>query len=467
MLKIKCTMKQIVVLTLIASVVAGGAFAKGADQRTPSRKNAVLIIADDMGLDMGTYGNTHIKTPNLDKLAERGTLFTNAFATVSSCSPSRSVLLSGLYSHTNGVYGLAHGVHNQHFLPDVKTLPTLLKGDNVTVGLVGKKHLLPSDQLSFDIELEPERPGQRAPERLAQGVQKFINRAQGKSFFLVVGFSDPHRDKDGFGTSGGEEPPLHRLDDVEIPQHLPDILEVRRDLAEYYRAVERLDKGVGLIVDTLAKTGQDKDTLIIFLSDNGRPFPGAKTTLYDEGIHLPLIVVSPNSAAKGIKNDAMVSWIDIAPTVLDWFSDKSKVELPGKSLLAIIGDEHDVDRNTVFASHSLHEIDQYFPMRAVRTRRFLYISNLSYQLPYPVSGDVQQSKSWKSIVSNGSNLGHRKMDDFLHRPAEELYDLIQDPEQINNIASDPAYEKDLKTMREQLREFREKTNDPWLPHTDF
>lgn len=466
MLRINGIIWQLLACALLALSTPSAAVATETAGKSV-RRNAILIIADDMGLDMGAYGNTHIKTPNLDKLAAKGTLFTNAFATVSSCSPSRSVLLSGLYSHTNGVYGLAHGVHNQHFLPSVKTLPALLKNDNVTVGLVGKKHLLPDAQLSFDRELEPERSGQRAPERLANATRQFIDETKKKPFFLVVGFSDPHRDKDGYGTSGGAEPPMHNVDDVDVPRHLPDIQEVRQDLAEYYRAVERLDSGVGMILDGLAKTGRDKDTLIIFLSDNGRPFPGAKTTLYDEGIHLPLIVVSPDAASRGVKNDAMVSWIDIAPTVLDWFHDKSRNNLPGKSLLTLVDKPHDEAREAVFASHSLHEIDQYYPMRAVRTHRFLYINNLAYQLPYPISGDIQQSKSWKAIVASGNDLGHRKMDAFMHRPSEELYDLDKDPEQVNNVAADLAYQQDLKSMRDLLNAFRARTNDPWMPHSDF
>lgn len=465
-MRFNMTMWSVLVLALFAAPTNSAAIAENAEHQS-ARRNAILIIADDMGLDMGAYGNTHIKTPNLDRLAARGTLFSNAFATVSSCSPSRSVLLSGLYSHTNGVYGLAHGVHNQHFLPSVQTLPTLLKKDNVTVGLVGKKHLLPDSQLSFDQELEPESPGQRSPERLATAAKQFIGDARGKPFFLVVGFSDPHRDKDGFGTSGGAEPPMHQPVDVEIPRHLPDLPGVREDLTEYYRAVERLDKGVGMIFDELARANCEKDTLVIFLSDNGRPFPGAKTTLYDEGIHLPLLVVSPEAKSVGIKNDSMVSWIDIAPTILEWFKDKSKKDLPGRSLLPIVDKAHDSERAAVFASHSFHEIDQYFPMRAVRTRQFLYINNLASQLDYPISGDIQQSKSWKAMIANRSDLGHRKMENFLHRPAEELYDLDKDPEQINNVATFFPYQETLKSMRTLLNDFRAKTHDPWLPHTEF
>ena len=143
-------------------------------------RNVLLIVADDQGRDLGVYGNPVLRTPNLDALAARGTLFTNAFATVSSCSPSRSVIYTGLYSHSNGMYGLAHDVHNQHLLPTVRTLPQYLKAAGYRTGLVGKKHILPESALAFDEELAPERPGNRDVAFMAGEARKFISRSGGK-----------------------------------------------------------------------------------------------------------------------------------------------------------------------------------------------------------------------------------------------------------------------------------------------
>jgi N-sulfoglucosamine sulfohydrolase len=164
-------------------------------------RNVVLIIADDQGRDLGVYGNPVLRTPNLDRLAARGTLFTSAFATVSSCSPSRSVIYTGLYSHSNGMYGLAHDVHNQHLLPSVRTLPQYLKAAGYRTGLVGKKHILPESQLPFDEELAPERPGNRDVAFMADEARKFISRNAGKPFLLIVGYSDPHRAEENFGNT--------------------------------------------------------------------------------------------------------------------------------------------------------------------------------------------------------------------------------------------------------------------------
>jgi N-sulfoglucosamine sulfohydrolase len=432
-------------------------------------RNVLLIVADDQGRDLGVYGNPVLRTPNLDALAARGTLFTNAFATVSSCSPSRSVIYTGLYSHSNGMYGLAHDVHNQHLLPTVQTLPQYLKAAGYRTGLVGKKHILPESALPFDEELAPERPGNRDVAFMAGEARKFISRSAGKPFLLIVGYSDPHRAPENFGNTQTWPQVARATYDpakVIVPAHLPDLPEVRRDLAQYYESVSRLDSGVGLLLDVLRDTKHEGDTLVVYLSDNGRAFPGAKTTLYDEGIHLPLIVWSPKQQKHGVRNDAMVSWIDILPTVLDWTGvpAPSTQQLPGRSILPILEQSHPPGWERVFASHGFHEIQQYYPMRALRTREHKYIVNLAAPLEFPIAGDIASSPTWRAIVARPSvGLGARSMQAFLHRPTEELYDLRKDPAEVNNLAGDAAHRAVLERMRAELQKFRVDTHDPWLP----
>jgi len=460
--------------------------------------NVVLIIADDQGLDLAAYGNRTVRTPNLDALAARGTLFSDAYSTVSSCSPSRSVILSGLYSHSNGMYGLAHDIHNQHFLPWVETLPQWLKSAGYRTALVGKKHLLPDSALPFDAELAPERPGVRDVAFMAQEAHKFITaHDERRPFLLVVAFSDPHRAAQNFGNTR-TWPSVERVTydprSVAIPPHLPDLPAVREDIAQYYESISRLDSGVGLLLDVLRSTKHAQDTLVIYLSDNGRAFPGAKTTLYDAGIHLPLIIALPErtseapaeltseappdptsepgevreggSDGQASRNDAMVSWIDIAPTILDWTGARGPqgYTLPGRSLLPILAQEHPVGWDRIYASHGFHEIQQYYPMRALRTRRYKYILNLASALSYPIAGDIESSPSWRAISEQPTaGLGGRSLQDFLHRPGEELYDLAEDPHEVHNLAGDPAHRAVLERMRAELAQFRAATHDPWLP----
>lgn len=434
-------------------------------------RNVLLIISDDQGIDLGVYGNKVVRTPNIDRLAARGTAFTQGFATVSSCSPSRSVILTGLYSHSNGMYGLAHDIHNQHLLPWVKTLPRLLKAAGYRTGLVGKKHILPDQALPFDAELAPEQPGNRDVAFMADEAKRFMEASPEKPFFLVVGYSDPHRAPKNFGNTR-DWPRVPRRtyapSQVVVPPHLPDVPEVREDLAQYYESLSRLDSGVGLLLDALHAARSAENTLIVYVSDNGRPFPGAKTTLYDEGIHLPLIIAAPAQHKRGVRNEAMVSWIDIAPTILEWTgaAGPEAYRLAGRSLLSILEQTRPTGWDRIFASHGFHEIQQYYPMRALRTRQHKYILNLAAGVTYPIAGDIQSSPSWHAIQARPAvGLGARTLEAFLHRPAEELYDLSKDPHEIRNLANDPAHRAVLDRMRADMAEFRAATHDPWLPGT--
>ena len=449
-----------------ATLAAGVAFAPGAQAAAPPRqRNILLLISDDQGLDLGCYG-VPIKTPRLDRLAREGTRFAQGFAAVSSCSPSRAVINTGLYTHQNGMYGLQHDVHHQSLLDGIETLPAILRRAGYATALVGKKHVGPDSAFPYEAELVPERSGIRDVRELAIAASSFIRSTNDRPFFVTVAYSDPHRAAVDYGNDRrwpGVKPVAYDPKSVPIPRHLPDIPAVRGDLAEYYESLSRLDTGVGMILDDLAETGRADETLVIFLSDNGRPFGGAKTNLYDPGLHLPLIIRAPG-ATPGV-NQAMVSWVDIAPTILDYagVAPPTRYPLSGASLMPLLGKTGAAGRDAVFASHDFHEINQYYPMRSVRTHTHSYIANLAHPLDYPIAGDVAGSPSWKAISADPSiRLGNRTQAAYLKRPAEELYDLTRDPDEIVNVAGDPAYATVLADLRQRLLKMRTATRDPWL-----
>jgi N-sulfoglucosamine sulfohydrolase len=452
-----------------AVVAAAGIAPRTSAQSTAGNRprNILLIIADDQGYDMSCVG-TPVQTPVLDRLAGEGTLFTDAYATVSSCSSSRSTLFTGLYSHTNGMYGLAHDVHNFSLLDDVKTVPWMLKQVGYATALVGKKHVKPDALLPYDAWLAPEESGNRDVAFMAHEAGRWLQAQGSTPFFLTVGYSDPHRAPINFGNTRDwpeVETRHYSPADVQIPPHLPNLPGVRADLAEYYTSVSRLDGGVGLLLDRLKETGHEQDTLVIYLSDNGRPFPGAKDALYTEGIHLPLIVRAPGAKAS-VRNRAMASWIDVAPTILDWAGVKPPADyryaLPGRPLLPILDQADPPGWDRIFATHSFHEINQYYPTRAIRTRRYSYYLNLEPTLAFAISGDMEVSPAWKAIVATpGAKLGKRSVHAYLHRPAEELYDLQTDPLELSNLIGKPAQASALADLRRQLDEWRTATHDPW------
>jgi N-sulfoglucosamine sulfohydrolase len=438
-------------------------------------KNVLLLVADDMGLTAGCYGDAVAKTPNIDALAKSGTRFTHAFASVASCSPSRATLLTGMPTHQCGQYGLAHATHNQHSFRNVKGLPALLGPAGYKTGVIAKLHVQPKEVYPFDVEM----PGNgRNPVQIAEQAKKFVAEAGDNPFFLLVGFTDPHRAAKGFANDGKYPPevPAIKFDasKVPVPYHLPDTPEVRAELAEYYQSVARLDHGVGMVLKVLEDAKQLDSTLVIFLSDNGIPFPGAKTTLYDAGVHLPLIVRRPGQKA-GVACSAMASWTDITPTVLDWCGvkpapvGKKDAPLPGRSLLPLLEKEKAEGWDLVFGSHQFHEVTMYYPMRMVRSRTHKYILNLAHGLDYPFASDLWGSDMWQGVRKRGDKLmGQREVLKFVRRPKEELYDLTNDPNELNNLLADPkwrdtpANETLYAVHKNWLADWRKKTNDPWL-----
>lgn len=454
--------------TFLSTTACAAIASQLANAQSQPRRNILFIIADDQGLELGCYGNTTIKTPHLDNLAANGVRFTHGFAAVSSCSPSRSVMQTGLFNHTNGQYGLAHGLHNQSTLEWVESIPKLLKKSGYKTCIIGKKHVKPESVYPFDVSIEGTViKGNRDVAAMAQKAGEFIRSVGDSPFYLTVGYSDPHRALKGFGNSSsytGVEPVVYDPAKVRLPYFLPDYPEVRQDLADYQQSVSRLDAGIGLLMKELKDSGRDKDTLVIYVSDNGIPFPGAKTTLYDSGIRLPLIVNVPNLEKRGIVNDAMISWIDLMPTILEWANVKGseKYQLPGRSFLSILNQEKSSGWDEVYASHTMHEVTNFYPMRAVRTRRFKYITNLEWQIPYPLAADITYSPTWKVIKEkNPDKIGEVSLKTYLNRPFEELYDLEKDPHELRNVAGDPAYAANLKELGEKLQAFRIKTKDPW------
>ena len=453
-------------LRSVAGIAAGVAIGSAAPaQHRSKRRNVLLMISDDQGLDLGCYG-TKITTPRIDQLASEGTRFTQGFAAVSSCSSSRAVINTGLYTHQNGMYGLQHDVHHQSLLDGVETLPSLLRKAGYATALVGKKHVGPDRAFPYEAELVPERSGIRDVRELAIAASSFIRSTDDRPFFVTIGYSDPHRAAVNYGNDRkwpDVKPVIYDPRRVPIPSHLPDLPAVRQDLAEYYESLSRLDTGIGMLLDDLATTGRADDTLVIFLSDNGRPFPGAKTNLYDPGLHLPLIIRAPGHTAS--VNTAMVSWVDIAPTILDWagVAPPTAYPLSGTTLMPLLGKSGDAARDAVYSSHEFHEINQYYPMRSVRTATHSYIMNLAHPLDYPIAGDVAGSPSWKAISADPAiRLGRRTQAAYLKRPPEELYDLTRDPDEVVNVIDEPDYASVLADLRQRLLKVRLATRDPWL-----
>ncbi|GMU20788.1 MAG: hypothetical protein AMXMBFR13_08840 [Phycisphaerae bacterium] len=434
-----------------------------------SPRNVVLMIADDHGLDAGCYGHSVIKTPGLDRLARQGTRFTTAFAAVASCSASRSVIMSGMYNHTTGQYGHAHGEHHFRSFEKLQTLPAMLKDAGYRTAIAGKHHVEPIATYPFETWL---KGGGRDVAALADSARGFMAQKSDRPFFLLVGFVDPHRaGPASFANEQnyrGIEKVTYRPEQMRVPPFLPDSPESRAELAEYAQSVSRMDQGVGKVLDAIEETGHAGDTLVIYCSDNGIPFPGAKTTLYDPGIHLPLLIRSPLQKRQAVACDAMASWVDIAPTIYTWAGVQPPKQVAGRSLLGVLDEEQPKGWDAVYGSHTFHEITMYYPMRMIRTRTHKYILNLAWKLDFPFASDLWASTTWQGVLRRGdAHYGRRTVEAYLHRPREELYDLASDPHETHNLAADPAGQVVLKDLRARLKEWQVNTRDPWLVKYDY
>lgn len=439
-----------------------------------SRPNIILFVADDHGTDaLGCYGNPVIETPNLDKLSAEGVRFTNAYCTSASCAASRSVILTGMYGHATGSYGHVHDYHHFSTYDHVASLPVLLEAAGYLTARIGKYHVAPEAVYRFEEILEADP---RNTVEMAEKCKDVLVSDQ--PFFLYFCTDDPHRgapfkpeqwdQPNNFGNKAegyaGVETKQYDPADVIVPDFLPDTKESREELAQYYQSVSRIDQGFGKLMAMLEASGKSENTIVIYISDNGIAFPGAKTTLYEPGIKLPCIVKDPSIASKGRTNSAMISWVDLSPTILDMAEvDYSSTPFHGRSFKGILEQEEPVGWDEVNASHIFHEITMYYPMRVHRSGNHKLIWNIAWRFEYPFASDLWAASTWQGIYRNeGEYFGKRKVQDYLFRPEFELYDLSADPNESNNLALEEEHQALLDSMKEKMKAFQKKTADPWL-----
>jgi len=445
------------------------------------RVNILLIISDDHGTDaMGCYGNPVIATPALDRLAADGIRFSNAFCTSASCSASRSVIMTGRFNHATAHYGHAHGYNHFSTYDNEKSLVYYLAEAGYRTGRMGKYHLAPESVYQFEHIL---RANARNPVEMADNCASFIEGSGNEPFFLYYCTTDPHRGggtldipykPNAFGNRSKGYPGITKVeyspDQVLVPDFLPDTPECRAELAQYYQSVNRVDQGVAKLVEILKETGKYDNTLIIYISDNGIAFPGAKTTLYDPGMKLPCVIKQPGQKKAGKVTDHLVSWVDLTPTILDYvgaFPEENRFH--GRSFRGTLEDPLRDGPDQVYASHTFHEITMYYPMRVIRTHKWKFIFNIAWPLEYPSASDLWASSTWQSAYQNGRDAmyGQRSIEAYLKRSQFELYDIVNDPGEAKNLAYEHKYWEIVEDLKDQLKKFMADTDDPWKLKWDY
>ncbi len=431
--------------------------------------NIVLIIADDLAWDdCGAYGNKKIKTPNIDRLAREGMRFDRAFVTASSCSPSRASLITGRYPHNTDAEELHWPLPARQV-----TFVEELKASGYWTAAAGKWHLGSAVRDRFDVVSEADPSGFQLPvgkdarQRMTAGgsgvaqsgcdqwVPVLRDRPRDRPFFLWLASLDPHRDY-----QPGAIPEPHRPEEVIVPPYLPDVPEVRKDLALYYDEIGRLDHYIGEVLAELDRQGVAGETLVLFLSDNGRPFPRCKTTLYDSGIRTPFLIRGPGHIRPGSRCGSLISTIDIAPTVLRLAGIEPGPTFQGKDLSPLLKDPAAKVREFVFAERNWHDYTAHG--RAGRSERFKYIRNDDRDMPLTPPADAVRSPSLQAMrrLRDAGKLTPAQRACFVSpRPAEELYDLDADPDELVNLVGDPKLAEVLGGMRGALSVWQRETGD--------
>lgn len=431
--------------TLLFLSVLLGTSARGADKLSPPT-NFLIFVADDMAWDdSGPYGNPNVRTPNLDRLASEGMRFNQAYLTCSSCSPSRCSILTGRYPHNTG----AGELHLP--LPKEQVMVTEpLKQQGYWTAVVGKWHLgeAAASQVDFRQGSNPAQMGKAWVEALRQ-------RPKDQPFFIWAAHTDPHR-----GYRPGAVDPPHDPTSVQLPPYFPDTPLIREDLALYYDEVSRFDQHIGMALDELERQSLADHTMVLVISDNGRPFPHCKTMVTVPGVRTPFIIRLPGQIPAGTVNDQLTSSLDIAPTVLDLAGLKPPPSMQGHSLRKSLQNPKLQHREYAFAEHNWHDYRAY--ERAVYDNQFCYLRNWLPEIPATPPADAVNSMTYREMkrLYDEGRLNAEQLACMVAPRAEEfLYDTRTDPHCLNNLAENPEMSVHLDRLRSALARWQKETND--------
>lgn len=469
-------MKKINLVTLFA---VGALTLAVSAEKTP---NILFIFMEDMGLQIGPYGDHTAPTPRLDALANQGVVFENVHCTQPTCSPSRSSLFTGLYPHQSGHMGLAKS-GGFYLKPGIEPFLKQLKEQNYYTGRSYKIHVDPEQRIQqyFDANYDYKRfledgTNTHDHRQALKYMEDFLaTREQDKPFFYMAQTADTHRN---FVQKNLINEPFQSLEGYKkmtkqtvkpLPAFGNDIdFKFAQDVADYYNAIQRVDAFVGGCLDLLEKSGMADNTIVIFSADHGPCYGRGKLSLHDFGTHVPFIVRWPGSPRTGQRSTALVSLIDLPSTFVQISGAQIPAHYQGKSIEPLLMDPKadSTFRDKLFTEYTTHcPIDDYAPTRAMFNGRFKLIHNLlAGQIEYPPDGVHAEGcpDVWAGLKSPKETVARKTYDEFVNPPEFELYDRQADPDEHSNLASNPEYAEVLERMKKDLMQWRKETKDPFL-----
>lgn len=450
--------------------------------------NILLIIADDIGIELGCYGDANAVTPRLDRMAAEGVRFNRAHVTAASSSPSRGSMMTGLFPHQNGMVSLSQQNWSRMH-DDVPKLPNELKKLGYHTSLIGKAHFEPFDQFEWDAFVFDPRKVNLERDVLwmnARGMEVLDQREPGQPFFMVMSYIDPHRgggqgrtDPDeGTGRygpgknlifprirSGLPEDPLEPEQTHPIPYLGMDTPEVRLENSDYYAAIQRLDWGVGELLDDLERRGELERTLVVFIGDHGADVTRGKISAYATATHIPMLVRWPGRAKAGLVRDELVSTVDLFPTFIEAAGGRiTDPRQTGRALQPLVR-EGTVDWRKGMATQFIAHVPwHYYPRYTWFEGDYHFIHNVAApERPSPLSGINHCFAWWEVQKPEYEGTPIREVYDRVDHPPEfELFHLGRDPYCFVNLADQPEMADVLKRMQQRVAEWRRATDDPFL-----
>jgi len=427
-----------------ASIAAGYATSARA---IPKKPNMVFIIADDCTYrDIGCYGG-QAYTPNIDKLATEGMLFTQCFQAAPMCSPTRHNIYTGQYPVKTGAYP-----NHTHVNPGVKSIVHYLKPLGYRVAQTGKKHIGPREAFPFEyLSTKDNNPDFEAVDAFFADCQKKRN-----PFCIFICSNEPH------SPWNKGDPSRYDADKLKLPPYFVDTPETREAMTRYLAEITYFDGQVGEALDLIDKYGFRDNTLVIVVSEQGSSFPFGKWTCYDTGLQSAFIARWPGKIKPGTVNHALIEYVDIAPTFVEVAGGTPAPELDGKSLLPVFAgkQEHKKYVYGEMTTRGINNGSDYFGIRSIRSKQFKYIWNFTPEMEFKNAGmSSEVFKSWVAKAEAGDADAAEKVRRYKHRPAEELYDITKDPYEWNNLANNPEYAKIKAELRAELKKWMEYCGD--------
>ena len=441
--------------------VVSGVFSLSPAVEAADRSNVLIIMADDCTFsDLPLYGGQNAKTPNIDRLAAEGLTFNKAYLSSAMCQPCRAELFSGQYPMRNGC-----AWNHSASRPETTSMPQHLGKLGYRVGIAGKVHVKPQSAFPFEKVggFDPSCVRNPTQDHDLTSVREFVTRDSSEPFCFVVALVEPHVP---WVMGDASQYPQKK---IKLPPHIADTLRTRQDFASYLAEITYMDGQVGEILETLDKSGRAKDTLVLFTSEQGSQFPGCKWTNWDAGLHTALIARLPGVTTAGKRTNALVQYADVLPTLLDLAGEKRDDSLDGTSFLPVLRSEKDSHREFVYGMHNNVPEGPAYPIRTVTDGNWRYIRNLTPDELYiekhlmGLQGRAALNNPyWATWVwdSHSNERTYNLVKRYMHRPAEQLYRLADDPSEMKNLAGVSEHASVQKRLSSELDRWMKSQGDP-------